>query len=76
MRGGEEMEDMDGINRLLCERIEEILKKKTALTSEDINAVKELSMIIVNFAQIRLIENQYALVGRSGRFSQRLSKEN
>jgi len=72
------------VEYLLCERVEEILKKKTALTPDDINAVKELSTIIakltntivINFAQIRSSENRCASAGRSGRASQRLSKEN
>jgi len=68
----------------LCERVEEILKKKTALTSDDINAIKELSTIIanltntlvINFAQIRSSENRCASAGSSSRASKRLSKEN
>jgi len=70
------MEDADKIIQLLFEKTEKILKKETALTFEDINAVKELSSVIVNFIQIRLFENRYVSVGRSGRASQRLSKEN
>ena len=70
------MENAVNIEYMLCKKVEEILKKETALTPDDVNAVKELSSAIANLAQIRLLENRYALEGRSGRASQRLLKEN
>ncbi len=68
------MEILDEIICLLLKKIEEILKRETAITSNDINAVKELS-IIVNLNQIHLSGNRYVLAGRSGRASQHLSME-
>jgi len=41
------MEELNEIIHLLSEKVKEILRKETALTPDDVNAVKELSVIIL-----------------------------
>lgn len=55
------MENLNNLITLLSKRIEEILEKETALTSEDINTVNELSNVIFRFYQLYFLKTRHYL---------------
>ncbi len=55
------MENLNNLITLLSKRIEEILEKETALTSEDINTVNELSNVIFRFYQLCFLKIRHDL---------------
>ncbi len=55
------MKNLNNLITLLSKRIEEILEKETALTSEDVNAVNELSNVIFRLYQLCFLKTRHDL---------------
>ena len=69
---GNEMENLNNLITLLSKRIEEILEKETALTSEDVNTINELSNVIFRFYQLCFLKIRYDLKIKKDSLSTRL----